>query len=296
MSRRNRFCILWAALTLMLLLCSVSALAEIVPLPIDDSCGPVPDDAFYLDEVTYEDPSIQVSIETYPWEKTVCYVARVKVADASQLRSASAYGFTRKQIASVKDMARRMNAVIAINGDYCYYQLSTVGSYLIRQGVQYSDRLSEGRDMLMIDKNGDFTILQDVTYEKLNAFDMASVVNTFSFGPGLIVDGQPLDPSYKAMFNGSLERHQRAAIAQVKKGELEYVLAVSEGDRESKDGGLTLHEWAAFLSTLGVENAYNLDGGNSTAIIFHGEKINAVKNKHHRKLSDIIYFASAYQE
>lgn len=298
MSGRNRSRLLSALLALAILLCccSASALAEIVPLPIDDSCGPMPADAFYLDDATYEDPSIRVSIETYPWEKTVCYVARVTIADPSQLRSASAYGFTRKQVASVQDMARRMNAVIAINGDYCYYQLSTVGSYLIRQGQLYSDRLSEGRDMLLIDQNGDFTILQDISYDKLAAFDMGSVVNTFSFGPGLIVDGQPLPSSYRAMFNGSTERHQRAAIAQVKRGAMEYVLAVSEGDRESKDGGLTLHEWSAFLMTLGVENAYNLDGGNSTAIVFRNEKINAVQNRHHRKLSDIIYFASAYQE
>lgn len=296
MFQRKGSCIRIALFVLMLLLCANVALADVIPLPIDDSSGIAVNEAFYLDEVTYEDPSIRVSIETYPWESTICYVARVSIADASQLRSASAYGFTRKQLASVQDMARRMNAVIAINGDYCYYQLSTVGSYLIRQGKVYSERLSEGRDMLLIDRNGDFHILQDISYDKLYSFDLSTVVNTFSFGPGLIVDGQPLDASYRAMFNGSRERHQRAAIAQVKKGELEYVLAVSEGDRESKDGGLTLHEWAAFLSTLGVENAYNLDGGNSTAIIFHDEKINAVQNRHHRKISDIVYFASAYQE
>lgn len=296
MVQRKGSCIRIALFVLMLLLCANVALADVIPLPIDDSSGIAVNEAFYLDEVTYEDPSIRVSIETYPWESTICYVARVSIADASQLRSASAYGFTRKQLASVQDMARRMNAVIAINGDYCYYQLSTVGSYLIRQGKVYSERLSEGRDMLLIDRNGDFHILQDISYDKLYSFDLSTVVNTFSFGPGLIVDGQPLDASYRAMFNGSRERHQRAAIAQVKKGELEYVLAVSEGDRESKDGGLTLHEWAAFLSTLGVENAYNLDGGNSTAIIFRDEKINAVQNRHHRKISDIVYFASAYQE
>ena len=49
-------------------------------------------------------------------------------------------------------------------------------------------------------------------------------------------------------------------------------------------------------TALGVENAYNLDGGNSTAIVFGGEKINAVQNRHHRKLSDIIYFATACEE
>jgi len=253
--------------------------------------------ANYLDETHYEDPSIQISIEKYPWEKTVCYVARVKIADPTQLRTASAYGFNRKQVASVKDMAKRMNAVIAINGDYCYYQLSTVGSFLIRQGRTYAERMAEGRDMLLIDDKGDFTIIQDCNYDKFHAINNEkTLINTFSFGPGLIVDGQPLAEGYRAMFNGARERHQRAAIAQVEKGKLEYIIAVSEGDMESEGGGLTLHEWSAFLMTLGVENAYNLDGGNSTAIIFNGEKINAIQNKHHRKLSDIIYFATAYQE
>ena len=47
------------------------------------------------------------------------------------------------------------------------------------------------------------------------------------------------------------------------------------------------------LELLGVENAYNLDGGNSSALIYLGEKINAKSNPRHRPLSDIIYFASA---
>lgn len=285
-----------ACLFVLLTLSSCACAGEIVPLPVDDSPAQPVNESYYIDSTHYEDPSLSISIETYPWEQTVCYVARIRIADPSQLRSASAYGFNRKQVASVKDMANRMNAVLAINGDYCYYQLSTVGSYLVRQGRVYAERMADGRDMLLIDANGDFTIVQDCSHEKLAQYSDLSLINTFSFGPGLIVNGQPLAENYRASFNGSLERHQRAAIAQVKKGELEYICAVSEGDRESKDGGLTLHEWAAFLNTLNVENAYNLDGGNSTAIIFHNEKINAVQNRHHRKLSDIIYFASAYQE
>ena len=127
------------------MLLSACALAEgrIIPLPVDDTPGPEVNPAYFTAEWTYEDPSLSISIEKYPWEKTVCYVARVKVADPTQLRTASAYGFNRKQVASVQDMARRMNAVIAINGDYCYYQLSTVGSYLVRQGRVYAERMAE---------------------------------------------------------------------------------------------------------------------------------------------------------
>lgn len=280
-----------------MLLCSAgAALAEVVALPVDDSAGLPVNEAYYQDATHYQDPSIQVSIESYPWEQTVCYVARITIANPTQLRTASAYGFNRKQVASVQDMANRMNAVLAINGDYSYYQLSTVGCYLLRQGQSYCQRLAPGRDLLVIDENGDFTILQSCTEETLAGYSAGAMVNTFNFGPGLVVNGQPLADNYRAMFNSSLTRNQRAAIAQVEKGKLEYICAVCEGDKESKDGGLTMKEWSDFMMTLGVENAYNLDGGNSTAIIFHNQKINAVQNPRHRKLSDIIYFASAYQE
>ena len=283
-------------IAVMLLCCTGAAWAEVVALPVDDSAGLPVNEAYYQDATHYQDPSIQVSIETYPWEQTVCYVARIVIDNPTQLRTASAYGFNRKQVASVQDMANRMNAVLAINGDYSYYQLSTVGCYLLRQGQSYCQRLAPGRDLLVIDENGDFTILQSCTEDTLAGYSAGTMVNTFNFGPGLVVNGQPLADNYRAMFNSSLTRNQRAAIAQVKKGRLEYICAVCEGDKESKDGGLTMKEWSDFMMTLGVENAYNLDGGNSTAIIFHNQKINAVQNPRHRKLSDIIYFASAYQE
>ena len=294
---RHTLCMALVLVTAVLWVFAAQAEGQIVPLPVDDTPGPVVNEKFYVDEAHYEDPSIQVTIEKHHWVKSDCYVARIKIADPSQLRTASAYGFDRKQVAAVQDMANRMNAVVAINGDYCYYQLSTSTCYLVRQGVTYADMMAKGRDMLIIDDKGDFHVLQASTLEKFAAFtEGMNMVNTFSFGPGLVVDGQPLDPAYCAEFNGAEERHQRAAIAQVKKGELEYICAVSEGNFESDGGGLTLREWSEFLMTLGVETAYNLDGGNSTALIFHNEKINAVKNHRHRKLSDIIYFASAYQE
>lgn len=288
----KRFALVFCAL----LLCASCAAAEVISLPVDDTPGLPVNQAFYLDEMHYQDPSIEVTIEKTHWVKSDVYLARVKIADPSQLRTASAYGFDRKQVAAVQDMANRMNAVVAINGDYCYYQMSTSTCYLVRQGRLYSDMMAKGRDMLLIDDKGDLTILQGASKEKLAEYSHLNLINTFSFGPGLVVDGQPLDPEYDYQFNGALDRHQRAAICQVEKGKMEYIFAVSEGNHESDGGGLTLHEWSAFLMTLGVQNAYNLDGGNSTALIFGGEKINAVKNHRHRKISDIIYFASAYQE
>ena len=280
-------------IAVMLLCRAGAALAEVVALPVDDSSGLPVNEAYYQDATHYQDPSIQVSIETYPWEQTVCYVARITIANPTQLRTASAYGFNRKQVASVQDMANRMNAVLAINGDYSYYQLSTVGCYLLRQGQSYCQRLAPGRDLLVIDENGDFTILQSCTEETLAGYSAGAMVNTFNFGPGLVVNGQPLADNYRAMFNSSLTRNQRAAIAQVEKGKLEYICAVCEGDKESKDGGLTMKEWSDFMMTLGVENAYNLDGGGSSALYFNGTVVNNPTTNgrriQERSASDIVY-------
>ena len=59
---------------------------------------------------------------------------------------------------------------------------------------------------------------------------------------------------------------------------------------------MTLAEFSAFVASLGVQNAYNLDGGNTTAMYFGGSKINAENSAYSRPISDIIYFASAAKE
>ena len=59
-----------------------------------------------------------------------------------------------------------------------------------------------------------------------------------------------------------------------------------------KNSGLTLKEFAELVYEYGVQTAYNLDGGDSTMLYFHGEKVNFKDNKSKRNLQDIIYFAS----
>ena len=190
-------------------------------------------------------------------------------------------------------IAQRVNAVLAINGDYFSFQKGMDGGgYLVRQGVKYNEKPIWGRDVLLIDAQGDFYVEPKLTDELIARYEEMGVVNSFNFGPGLVVDGKKLE-TYHAFYNSAQDRAQRCAIAQVKRGELEYLCVVCEGSQQSPDGGMTILEFADFVYSLGVETAYNLDGGNSSAMIFQGEKINAVENRDLRPLSDIIYFASA---
>ena len=56
-----------------------------------------------------------------------------------------------------------------------------------------------------------------------------------------------------------------------------------------------VRQFAQMMKRLDVENAYNLDGGNSTMVMFKGEYVNRINEETMRTISDIIYFASAYQ-
>lgn len=299
-------------LLLLLLFCLIAASSAIAespflplaegkwsPLPIDLSPGEMPREDGYLSDTVYVDASLSVRIEEYEVSGTRVLAAYVRVADPSQLRSAPAYDFRRAQLDTAENMAARVHAPIAINGDYYTFWQKTRGGFMIRQGETYHRGGIEGRDVLLIDDLGNFHIYTDITRDIIRAEADAleasgrKIINSFNFGPALIVDGEQTIKRYRASFCQSNEKNQRAAICQMKTDETDYVLVVCEGLWVKPDTGLTIREWADFIASLGVEQAYNLDGGNSTALLFRGEKLNEPGNPHHRQQSDIIYFASA---
>lgn len=73
---------------------------------------------------------------------------------------------------------------------------------------------------------------------------------------------------------------------------LHYVFVVSDGRTEESEG-LSLLELAEFMDALGVETAYNLDGGGSSTMYFNGEIINNPttngRSIKERSVSDIVY-------
>ena len=70
------------------------------------------------------------------------------------------------------------------------------------------------------------------------------------------------------------------------------MLVVSDGRTEESEG-LTLYELAEFLRSLGVQTAYNLDGGGSSTMVYQGTVINETtggRTNGERAVTDIIYF------
>jgi exopolysaccharide biosynthesis protein len=65
------------------------------------------------------------------------------------------------------------------------------------------------------------------------------------------------------------KRHPRTAIGVSDDGRSAYVVAID--GRSSSSVGVTLHELADYMISIGAANAINLDGGGSTAFIFAPE-------------------------
>ena len=181
--------------------------------------------------------------------------------------------------------------MLAINGDYFSY---IPDGYLIRNGVQYRDLPSGKRDVLLIDDRGDFYQLPMAAREDIDAFSGNPIMNSFNFGPALVIEGVRVEEFFENN-NAAFKPRQRMAIAQVKRGSLEYVAVACAGPR-GHNTGLTLDEFSRLVYEQGVENAYNLDGGNSTMMMFQGAYVNTGDLGNIRDISDIIYFVSTHQE
>lgn len=270
--------------------------SQLTPIALNANSGYAPDPAGYKSDLLYEDPTIRVSIETTRYCDTPIFIARVKLADASQLRTmmAGAYGSQRTALATT--LAERGGAVLAINGDYYSY----IGTGLIvRQGHTFRSRADSDFDVLMIDVNGDFHVAKEIDEATLNDAYSAlggsveeggNIVQAFTFGPALIENGERAHEEYRRPDGGARKPAQRMVLAQ--DGPLSYVIVCCEGPDNSNSKGLTLEQMGRFMLGLGVTTAYNLDGGGSTTMVFNGMKINARSTSKNRSVSDIIYFCS----
>ncbi len=112
------------------------------------------------------------------------YVADVQLTEGTDLESAFSNGSYGGKAQDTSTMAEANNAIVAINGDY--YSARDDG-IIIRNGVIYRD--VPARTGLAIYKDGTMKVYDETTTsaEELLA---DGVWNTYSFGPGLLVDGQ----------------------------------------------------------------------------------------------------------
>ena len=110
---------------------------------------------------------------------------------------------------------------------------------------------------------------------------------SITFGPILVDEGNlvPIPNFYPVGEAGS--HSARAALCQLDSLHYLIVLTCAEPPYTS---GQPLKRFAQRLQEMGIEKAYNLDGGRSATLIMNDKLINYV---YERTISDILYFATA---
>lgn len=234
----------------------------------------------------YEDDNIKIALIDYRENDTDIHMADVKVSSSEYLKTAfaqSSYG--RNVTEKTSDIAENVNAILAINGDYYGAQES---GYVIRNGVIYRETAKSGNEDLVIYGDGSFEIIDedDITAEELLE---KGAQNVLAFGPALVEDGS-VSVTEDEEVGKAMASNPRTAIGII--DENHYVFVVADG-RTSDNEGLSLYELAEFMESLGVQTAYNLDGGGSSTMYFNGQIINKPTTNgssiKERSVSDIVY-------
>lgn len=216
--------------------------------------------------------------------------SEVKIAHASQFRrflAGGEYGSEKQFITT--EMAASVNAVVASSGDF--YRFRDFGA------VVYEGEVRRVRgdltDTCLIDENGDLHFFRKgevMDVETAQAYvDEHNIRFSLVFGPVLIEDGVGCVPS-RYLLGEIDENYARAGLCQMDKLHYLLVTANTEGAYQHVP---TLHQFAATLETTGCDKAYALDGGQTAAIVMNDQLINRVVYGYQRKISDIIYFATA---
>lgn len=242
---------------------------------------------YYLDD----------SIFAVTWQEvhddSVYTFSEIKVEDASQFRRHLAdgqYGSDTQYLTT--EMAETVNAVVASAGDF--YRFRNFGA-VVYQGQA---KRVEGTyaETCYIDYNGDMHFTRGG--EVLKVQDVQDFVDehninfSLAFGP-ILVDNYELQEHTWYGVGEITEGYARAALCQM--DTLHYIVATANttGIHQAIP---TVAQFAKNIAATGCRMAYCLDGGQTATIVMNNELVNRPVYGQQRKISDIIYFATAVPE
>ena len=223
-------------------------------------------------------------------DNSVYTVAEVKIAHPSQFRrflAGGEFGSDKQYVTT--EMARSVNAVLASSGDFYGYR--KYGAVVYEGELRRFE--GESVDTCYITDEGDllFTYRNELETEaEARAFvEENNVRFSLAFGPVLLDEGEIMVPGDYILgeVNGT---YSRAAICQWDK--LHY-LVVNTSQEQGYVKRHKVRNFAEFIQELGCKTAYALDGGQTTAIVMDDKLVTLPDYKTQRRISDIIYFATA---
>ncbi|MBQ6506604.1 MAG: phosphodiester glycosidase family protein, partial [Clostridia bacterium] len=222
-------------------------------------------DTVVVTENSYSSPDISITVSEETLGRTNYYLADIYVRDITCFQSALARGTYGSGFRdSIEDMALLNNALLAVNGDY--YGNTSEG-VVIRNGVIYRANQTSC-DVCVLYYDGTMRVMPGSSFSVEEAVAQGAW-QAWTFGPALLdTDGTVL-----TSFDSTgriISANPRTAIGYYEPGH--YCLVVVDGRGES--AGMTLPDLSRLFYDLGCKAAYNLDGGNSSIMVWNNEIIN----------------------
>lgn len=256
---------------------------------------------FQPDQQLYEDSIVRYylddSIFAITWQEvhdgSVYTFSEIKVSHPSQFRrhlAGGEYGSDMQYLTT--EMAAEVNAVVASAGDF--YRFRDFGA-VVYQGQA---KRVEGTyaETCYVDANGDlhFTYGGDVLkVEEVQQFvDERNIQFSLAFGPILVDNYEVVDHTWYGV--GEInEGYARAALLQM--DNLHYIVVTANTTGIYQEIP-TVKQFRNNVAATGCRMAYCLDGGQTATIVMNDELVNRPVYGQQRKISDIIYFATAVPE
>jgi len=230
-------------------------------------------------DTSYKDANINVSINKVQKDNVTYFLADIYVADIQYFRTAFA---KQPDVMGGREntnvVAQENNAILAINGDHCVDNNGPV----IRNGQLYRDE--KFADALVMNYDGS---MQTYSADQLdmNAIKTNGAWQVWTFGPMLLKDGQPMTE-----FNSTLMKaNPRTAVGYYEPGH--YCFLVVDGRQAGYSDGMTMQEMSQFFYDSGCKVAFNLDGGQSSEMVFMGTVVNKPYDGG-RSTNDILYITA----
>ena len=230
----------------------------------------------------YMDETCMITVYKEWHENAYVYAAHVVFTDYNRLWMECANGKYNSGGETTSHAAKRVGAILAINGDFAIPANGASGYAIARKGVVYNDKkaypegvYNSNTGLLTFGHSG--KMLSELVAD-------GKVTDTFQFGPCVLKDGKIVanDPN-------STYRAQSTFIGT--NGEPGDIwMCVSDGRyNDGVSRGLNPYEIATYMQSKGCTLCVPLDGGGSSTIYFNGQVLNAAKSGQ-RAVVDFLVF------
>lgn len=208
----------------------------------------------------YQSANVNIQFKEYFEYDTRFYVADIYIKDIECLQTAFAedqYG--RGYSEWPQEMDQRLGGILTINGDY--YGLREDG-VVLRNGVFYRDDDFPMMDVCVLYWDGTMETYPSMPFDSAAQLEKGAY-QVWNFGPMLLDE----TGAHKENFNSAVDKaNPRTAIGYYEPGH--YCFVVVDG-RSGDSDGITMQNLSLLMEKLGCARAYNLDGGQTSIMVWN---------------------------